>query len=89
MLTAAVKGTVIHFYTRYIAEPSTILEELDVIVRSIGGKERMMTMFSAIIDPLNKNYYILQCCTKFSFLINKDTNTTSPATLLGNGKRLG
>ncbi len=89
MLTAAVKGYCDSLYTRDIAEPSTILEELDVIVRSIGGEERMMTMFSAIIDPIKQKLLYSNAAQNFPFLINKDTNTTSPATLLGNGKRLG
>ncbi len=89
MLTAAVKGYCDSLYTRDITEPSTILEELDVIVRSIGGEERMMTMFSAIIDPVKQKLLYSNAAQNFPFLINKETNTTSPATLLGNGKRLG
>ncbi|WP_158996801.1 SpoIIE family protein phosphatase [Pigmentibacter ruber] len=89
MLTAAVKGYCDSLYSRDINEPSTILEELDVIVRSIGGEERMMTMFSAIIDPLKQKLLYSNAAQNFPFLINKDSNTSSPSTLLGNGKRLG
>ena len=89
MLTAAVKGYCDSIYARKSLDTSKILEELDVVVRSIGGEERMMTMFVAIIDPIKQKLTYSNAAQNFPFVIDQNTNTTSPITLLGNGKRLG
>lgn len=89
MLAAAVKGYCDSLYVRNNIDPSRILEELDVIVRSIGSDEHMMTMFVAIIDPLKQKLTYSNAAQNFPFVIDQNSNTTSPITLLGNGKRLG
>ncbi|MBX9836686.1 MAG: SpoIIE family protein phosphatase [Silvanigrellaceae bacterium] len=89
MLTAAVKGYCDSIYARKSLDTSKILEELDVVVRSIGGDERMMTMFVAIIDPIKQKLTYSNAAQNFPFVIDQNSNTTSPITLLGNGKRLG
>jgi phosphoserine phosphatase RsbU/P len=90
MLTAAVKGYCDSIYGRKNIDPSIILEELDIIVRSSGGgDELVMTMFVAILDPIKQKLLYSNAAQNFPFIINEDSNTTSPTTLLGNGKRLG
>ena len=90
MLTAAVKGYCDSIYGRKNIDPSIILEELDIIVRSSGGGEELvMTMFVAILDPIKQKLLYSNAAQNFPFIINENSNTTSPTTLLGNGKRLG
>ncbi len=90
MLTAAVKGYCDSIYGRKKIDSSIILEELDIIVRSSGGgDELVMTMFVAILDPINQTLTYSNAAQNFPFIINENSNTTSPTTLLGTGKRLG
>lgn len=90
MLTASVKGYCDSIYGRKNIDPATILEELDIIIRSSGGgEERMMTMFVSILDPIKQKLLYSNAAQNFPFVINENSNTTSPITLLGNGKRLG
>lgn len=86
MLTAAVKGYCDSLYSRNITEPSLLLEELDVIVRAIGGEERLMTMFCAILDPIQQKLIYANAAQNFPFILSQGS---PPVTLLGNGKRLG
>lgn len=90
MLTAAVKGYCDSIYGRKNIDPSLILEELDIVVRSSGGGEELvMTMFVAIIDPINQKLLYSNAAQNFPFIINEKSNIASIITLLGNGKRLG
>ncbi|APJ03015.1 SpoIIE family protein phosphatase [Silvanigrella aquatica] len=90
LLTAAVKGYCDSIYSRQKVNPALVLEELDVIVRnSGGGDELLMTMFVAVIDPLQHKMTYANAAQNFPFVVSEDSNTTSPTTLLGTGKRLG
>ncbi|RDB35146.1 MAG: HAMP domain-containing protein [Spirobacillus cienkowskii] len=89
MLTAAVKGYCDSIYGRKISDPSIILEELDLIVRSCGGEDLVMTMFVTVIDPINQKMTYSNAAQNFPLIINQESNTESHTTLLGLGKRLG
>ncbi|KAB8027391.1 SpoIIE family protein phosphatase [Fluviispira multicolorata] len=91
MLTAAVKGYCDSIYSKNEINPAKILEELDIVVRLSGDKNRLMTMFAAIISPIDETITFANAAHNFPFLIKKDSdkNQINITTLVINGKRLG
>ncbi|KAB8027968.1 SpoIIE family protein phosphatase [Fluviispira multicolorata] len=89
LLTAVVKGYCDSIHTQPDITTKAILSQLDSVVRNSGDGNKVMTMFAAVLDPINKTIEFSNAAHNFPITIKKKQEKNSLSKLIAQGKPLG
>ncbi|WP_186647585.1 SpoIIE family protein phosphatase [Fluviispira vulneris] len=89
LLTAVVKGYCDSIHTQPFITTKAILSQLDAVVRNSGDGNKVMTMFAAVLDPINKTIEFSNAAHNFPITIKKKQGKNTLSKLIAQGKPLG
>lgn len=90
ILTAVVKGFCDSIRTQHESlSAAELLEQLDTVVYNGCQGSRVMTMFAAVLDPVQKTIEFSNAAHNSPFLIQSHANSLSSQKLMVSGKPLG
>ncbi|WP_233231188.1 SpoIIE family protein phosphatase [Silvanigrella aquatica] len=89
LLTAVVKGYCDSIHIQPEITSKDILSQLDTVVRQSGDGNKVMTMFAAILDPINGTITFSNAAHNFPMMIKLKNNGKVVEKLIAQGRPLG